>query len=194
MVGLSSETAKGICYYCTTAATANEAAKTRHLRYTYYIINLNANNFHLRFFPQDDMVGAMRQNANPSITKPSTARDNAHNLLAKPGNMRENLHRNDNDSHFDQTGNCQFDHFQKGFRMIVCVCNNISDREIRQAVELGITSMDELRRDLGVATCCGQCASYAEQVLQARLSQTVDGATAAAVTVTELSFRTRQAA
>ena len=34
--------------------------------------------------------------------------------------------------------------------MIVCVCNNISDREIRQAVDLGITSMDELRSDLGV--------------------------------------------
>ena len=33
--------------------------------------------------------------------------------------------------------------------MIVCVCNNISDREIRQAVDLGISSMEELSRDLG---------------------------------------------
>ena len=76
--------------------------------------------------------------------------------------------------------------------MIVCVCNNISDREIRQAVDLGITSMDELRRDLGVATCCGQCASYAEDVLRTHLSQTVDNA--APITATELSYRTRQAA
>ena len=49
--------------------------------------------------------------------------------------------------------------------MIVCVCNNISDREIRQAVDLGLSSMAELREDLGVATCCGKCDSYAEQVL-----------------------------
>jgi bacterioferritin-associated ferredoxin len=74
--------------------------------------------------------------------------------------------------------------------MIVCVCNNISDREIRQAIELGITSMDELRRDLGVATCCGQCSSYAEDVLNTHLSKTA----AAPLAATELSFRTRQTA
>jgi bacterioferritin-associated ferredoxin len=73
--------------------------------------------------------------------------------------------------------------------MIVCVCNNISDREIRQAVDLGLSSMDELRRDLGVSTCCGKCADYAEQVLTTHL-----GRTDAASTVTELSFRSRQAA
>ena len=54
--------------------------------------------------------------------------------------------------------------------MIVCVCNNISDREIRQAVELGLTTMDELRRDLGVATCCGQCFSCAEEILNEHLA------------------------
>lgn len=75
--------------------------------------------------------------------------------------------------------------------MIVCVCNNISDREIRQAVDLGLSSMDELRRDLGVATCCGKCASYAEQVLATHLERS--GA-ATTITVTELSFRAHQAA
>lgn len=49
--------------------------------------------------------------------------------------------------------------------MIVCVCNNISDREIQQAVGLGVTSMEELRDDLGVATCCGQCFACAKDVL-----------------------------
>lgn len=60
--------------------------------------------------------------------------------------------------------------------MIVCICNNISDREIRQAIDLGITSMDELRRDLGLATCCGQCSSTAEEILTehvGRLNETV---------------------
>lgn len=54
--------------------------------------------------------------------------------------------------------------------MIVCVCNNISDREVRQALEFGITSMDELRSALGVATCCGQCFSCAEQILNESLA------------------------
>ncbi|WP_426116597.1 (2Fe-2S)-binding protein [Massilia sp. PWRC2] len=73
--------------------------------------------------------------------------------------------------------------------MIVCVCNNISDREIRQAVELGITSMDELRRDLGVATCCGQCAGYAADVLRSARGAPVD----TLMGVTELRFHARQA-
>jgi bacterioferritin-associated ferredoxin len=70
--------------------------------------------------------------------------------------------------------------------MIVCVCNNISDREIRQAVDLGLSSMAELRRDLGVATCCGKCASCARQVLNDHLESTMQA--------TALSFRSTQAA
>ncbi len=70
--------------------------------------------------------------------------------------------------------------------MIVCVCNNISDREIRQAVDLGLSSMDELRDTLGVATCCGKCATCAMQVLEKHLERTIQ--------TTELSFRATQAA
>ena len=70
--------------------------------------------------------------------------------------------------------------------MIVCVCNNISDREIRQAVDLGLSSMAELRRDLGVGTCCGKCASCAKQVLNEHLERTIHA--------TELSFRSAQTA
>ncbi|WLI88700.1 (2Fe-2S)-binding protein [Massilia sp. R2A-15] len=73
--------------------------------------------------------------------------------------------------------------------MIVCVCNNISDREIRQAVDLGLSSMDELRSDLGVATCCGKCADYAEQVFNEHVERT-----STTTTVTELSFRPSQVA
>jgi bacterioferritin-associated ferredoxin len=69
--------------------------------------------------------------------------------------------------------------------MIVCVCNNISDREIRQAVDLGINSMAELYKELGVGTCCGKCVSYAREVLHAHVDST---------TVTELRRSTRQAA
>ncbi|MGG7606960.1 (2Fe-2S)-binding protein [Massilia sp. BKSP1R2A-1] len=53
--------------------------------------------------------------------------------------------------------------------MIVCVCNNISDREIRQAVNLGISSVAELHKELGVGTMCGKCVSYAREVLNEHL-------------------------
>jgi bacterioferritin-associated ferredoxin len=69
--------------------------------------------------------------------------------------------------------------------MIVCVCNNISDREIRQAVDLGLSSMAELRQDLGVATCCGKCASCARQVLTEHLALRAD----APLQANELRFR-----
>ncbi len=50
--------------------------------------------------------------------------------------------------------------------MIVCVCNNVSDRKIRQAVDSGMTTMAELRTNLGVGACCGKCQSCAKQVLR----------------------------
>lgn len=50
--------------------------------------------------------------------------------------------------------------------MIVCVCNNVSDRKIRQAVDSGMTSMSELRTHLDVGTCCGKCHLSAKTVLR----------------------------
>lgn len=50
--------------------------------------------------------------------------------------------------------------------MIVCVCNNVSDRKIRQAVASGLTSMSALRQELDVATCCGKCHGCAKEILR----------------------------
>ncbi len=55
--------------------------------------------------------------------------------------------------------------------MIVCICNNISDRKIRQAVDAGMRSMVELRENLAVGTCCGKCHSCAKRVLNDCLQQ-----------------------
>ncbi len=57
--------------------------------------------------------------------------------------------------------------------MIVCVCNNISDKKIRKAVDSGLTSVLELRLELGVGTCCGKCHSCAKQVLRKCLDEAV---------------------
>ncbi|MNR71529.1 Bacterioferritin-associated ferredoxin [compost metagenome] len=50
--------------------------------------------------------------------------------------------------------------------MVVCICNAVSDREIRQAAALGAQTLQDLKDGLGVATCCGRCASCACQVLE----------------------------
>jgi bacterioferritin-associated ferredoxin len=73
-----------------------------------------------------------------------------------------NTNANENDSHY----------LPYNATMIVCVCNNISDREIRQAVDLGLTSMADLYKELGVGTCCGKCVSYARQVMNEHLEST----------------------
>ncbi|WP_373974838.1 (2Fe-2S)-binding protein [Chitinibacter sp. SCUT-21] len=50
--------------------------------------------------------------------------------------------------------------------MIVCVCNNVSDKAIRKAVEQdGVRSYIQLQRATQAGTCCGKCTSCAKQVL-----------------------------
>ncbi len=55
--------------------------------------------------------------------------------------------------------------------MYVCLCNAVTDREIRACADLGCATLDELRTHIGVATCCGRCAATAEQVLSEHARQ-----------------------
>lgn len=58
--------------------------------------------------------------------------------------------------------------------MIVCVCHNVSERKIRQAVDQGMSTLADLRNNLAVGTCCGKCHSCAKQVLRECLDQQAD--------------------
>lgn len=53
--------------------------------------------------------------------------------------------------------------------MIVCVCHNVSDKAIRTAVDAGATSMQEIRSQLNVGSCCGKCAAFAKTLVRAHL-------------------------
>ncbi|KZE33220.1 bacterioferritin-associated ferredoxin [Crenobacter luteus] len=55
--------------------------------------------------------------------------------------------------------------------MYVCLCNAVTDRQIRQAVEQGATRMRDLNLELGVAADCGKCACCAKQILQDSLAE-----------------------
>lgn len=50
--------------------------------------------------------------------------------------------------------------------MYVCICNAVTDKQIRQAVEDGAGSMRELRKQLGVCSDCGKCGPSAKEILQ----------------------------
>jgi len=49
--------------------------------------------------------------------------------------------------------------------MYVCICNAVTDKQIRRAINDGCGSMRELRMELGVAGCCGKCAPDARALL-----------------------------
>ena len=51
-------------------------------------------------------------------------------------------------------------------RMYVCICNAITDKQIRHAAESGVTSLWELQKQLGVASNCGKCRSTAVDILR----------------------------
>jgi bacterioferritin-associated ferredoxin len=60
--------------------------------------------------------------------------------------------------------------------MYICICQAVTDSEIRACVSLGANSLDELREHLGVAAGCGQCASAAAALLCERADTSCKGA------------------
>lgn len=54
--------------------------------------------------------------------------------------------------------------------MYVCVCNAITDSQIRASVAAGAQSLTDLKNQLGVATCCGCCSDLATSFLAAPTS------------------------
>ncbi len=52
--------------------------------------------------------------------------------------------------------------------MYVCICNAVTDKQIRRAADAGARDLRDLRQQLGVATGCGQCATEACRVLDDR--------------------------
>jgi bacterioferritin-associated ferredoxin len=49
--------------------------------------------------------------------------------------------------------------------MYVCICNAITDKQIRHAAASGVTSFAGLQKALGVGAGCGTCSEYAASIL-----------------------------
>jgi len=55
-------------------------------------------------------------------------------------------------------------------RMYVCLCQGVTDSQIRTAINEGCCSYRDVRMALGVASQCGKCACLAKQVVRETLS------------------------
>jgi len=49
--------------------------------------------------------------------------------------------------------------------MYVCVCNAITDSEIRESYADGARTFEALQDELGVSTCCGCCEPMVRDIL-----------------------------
>jgi len=49
--------------------------------------------------------------------------------------------------------------------MYICICNAITDKQIREAAKAGVTNLSALQQELGVAAGCGSCGEAAAKIL-----------------------------
>ncbi len=54
--------------------------------------------------------------------------------------------------------------------MFICLCNGITENQIRSAASAGVDSLNALQEELGVAGQCGQCSDAAVAVLAETLA------------------------
>ncbi|WP_341521058.1 bacterioferritin-associated ferredoxin [Pseudomonas sp. G.S.17] len=55
--------------------------------------------------------------------------------------------------------------------MYVCLCQGVTDGQIRDAILEGCCSYRDVRQTLGVASQCGKCACLAKEVVRNTLSE-----------------------
>ncbi len=57
--------------------------------------------------------------------------------------------------------------------MYICICNAVTEKQVRASVDAGATSLEDLHLDLGVAAGCGRCAATAAEYLPGGRCSTV---------------------
>lgn len=55
--------------------------------------------------------------------------------------------------------------------MFVCLCTAVTDHQIRDAVDQGVTSFAGMQAHLQVSTVCGACTCEVKQLLQQKLQK-----------------------
>ena len=50
--------------------------------------------------------------------------------------------------------------------MYVCICNAVTERQVRECASRGACSVAELDSNLGIGAGCGRCLECAEEILK----------------------------
>ena len=50
--------------------------------------------------------------------------------------------------------------------MYICICSAVTERQVRDCVESGANSLEELALQLGIGAGCGRCRDCASNVLR----------------------------
>lgn len=50
--------------------------------------------------------------------------------------------------------------------MYICICKQVTERQIKAAIDEGASSLRDLRNELDVASQCGQCGRCAKAMLK----------------------------
>lgn len=58
--------------------------------------------------------------------------------------------------------------------MFVCICNGVTERQVREAIAGGASSLEALHSELGVASQCGSCSEHAQRLIHELQLQRVD--------------------
>ena len=53
--------------------------------------------------------------------------------------------------------------------MFVCLCKAVTDHQIKDAVETGVSSFEDMQSHLAVSTVCGGCACEVKRVIEQKL-------------------------
>ncbi|WP_077069111.1 (2Fe-2S)-binding protein [Bordetella pertussis] len=71
--------------------------------------------------------------------------------------------------------------------MYICICNAVTERQVRACVDAGAATLGDLQFELGVATCCGCCAATATEYLPGGRASSVCEVRSVAVPVNPLA-------
>lgn len=55
--------------------------------------------------------------------------------------------------------------------MYVCVCTAVTDRQIRDAVDQGARSLEQVQCMVPVGSCCGRCEEAAREVIDEQIGR-----------------------
>jgi bacterioferritin-associated ferredoxin len=58
------------------------------------------------------------------------------------------------------------DNYSYFIPMYICICNAVTERQVKESASDGVRSLDELTAKLGVGAGCGRCRECATELLR----------------------------